>query len=64
MVWVFNKMFHGMGYSWDVPWDDIFLGHPNGMPFLGATLLAAAAEQYWEPYLGVTLGSYDGYNDD
>ena len=52
-----------MVYPWDVPWDDIFLRHPNGMLFLGAILLnavaeshlraillAAIAEQYWEPY--------------
>ena len=46
-------------YSWDVPlrcflWRYIW----------GDTLLTAAVEQYWEPYLRVTVGSHDGYNDD
>ena len=53
MVWVLNGMSHGMVYPWDVPWDGIFVGHPNGishwdpigMLFLAVTWLAAAAEQ-------------------
>ena len=33
MVWDLNGTFHGMGYSWDVPWGGILLGYPNGMLF-------------------------------
>ena len=28
MIWDFNGIFHEMEYSWDVPWDGIFLGYP------------------------------------
>ena len=56
---------YGMGSQWDVPWDGIFLRHPNGMShwdpigmlflevYLRATLLAAAAESH----LGAILGA-------
>ena len=38
--------------------DRISLGRPIEMLFLEVTLLAAAAERYWDPYLGAIFGSY------
>ena len=66
MVWDFNRTFHGMGYSWDVLWGGVFLGHPNGMShwdpigmlFFEVTLLAAAAESHLRAILEAIFGSY------
>ena len=54
MVWVLNGISH---------WD------PIGILFLegycsGAIMGAIFGSHVWESYLGVTLRSYNGYNDD
>ena len=51
MIWDLNGIFHGMVYSWDVPWDGIFLGPP--IPYIP-----------WDPikilFLEVILGAILG----
>ena len=50
MVWVLNGISHGMIYPWEVPWDGIFLGLPNGMLFLEGCYSGAI--------MGVIFGSH------